>query len=310
MADPARPAGPAFLNDGLKALIAASCLRHLKPKGSWLSSAADFAVFIFFAVITVPAMSALGGVAIRHDWGDRSGRPGRDGSWAMPWRTSFWLRSSSRWPRRRPSPGARPPREDPGSDRSSGSAPRRPRRFGGLGVRRGDFRSDPALLKVLPFPFLLWAAARFGVPGTSGALSLFAFSNVWVVAHSPAPGGLRAEVLALQLFLSVVGSSLLFVAVVLDERRHVQGFSGRPRGGWCRPRRCPCSCRRTWDWMDDGCRFRGGWPICSVQAPRPSRDSVARSHSPGGPRPRAAGARQARPRRDLLVPDGETISEG
>jgi len=212
-----------FLNDALKALLAASCLRYLKPKGSWLSSAADFAVFIFFAVFTVPAMSALGGVAIRHDWGARF----------WPTWTGWFLGdalanllltplilSLAAWP----SLAA-------GAPASRGSW-RRSLEAGvllvGLVVSGawafGERASGPALtlLMCLPFPFLLWAATRFGVRGTSGALSLFAFSSVWVVAHSPAPAGLRAELLSLQLFLSIVGSSLLFVAVVLDERREVQ----------------------------------------------------------------------------------------
>src|SRR4051812_3665527 len=212
-----------FLNDGLKALLAASCLRHLKPKGSWLSSAADFAVFIFFAVLTVPAMSALGGVAIRHDWGPRF----------WPTWTGWFLGdalanlllaplilSLAAWPSLAGrAPGSRVPWQ---RSLEAGAL------LVGLVVSGawafGEAASGPTLtlLKVLPFPFLLWAATRFGVRGTSGALFLFALSSVWVVAHSATAAGLHVELLSLQLFLSVVGSSLLFVAVVLDERREVQ----------------------------------------------------------------------------------------
>src|SRR5580765_1162433 len=50
-------------NDFVKAVLAAACLRRLKPAGGWLSSPESFAVFGGIAVLAVPALSAFAGAA-------------------------------------------------------------------------------------------------------------------------------------------------------------------------------------------------------------------------------------------------------
>jgi PAS domain S-box-containing protein len=206
-----------YVNDAVKAFIAAAVLRYLKPKGTWFSSSRDFVVFGWIAVLGVPALSALGGAASRHATGPQ-----------------FWLV----WTEWFLGDALANLILTPLILSFAASAPvslQSWRRKGEAGLLvvgllvsgaiafRGGTASFPivAVVLCLPFPFLLWAATRFGVRGISLALSLFALSGVWAVSHSglvSTPGQLRTAVLALQLFLFVIGSSLIFLAVVLYER--------------------------------------------------------------------------------------------
>ena len=74
----------------------------------------------------------------------------------------------------------------------------------------------------LPLPFLIWAAVRFGIGGTSlSLLGLVLLSTGWnteaaqgpFVASTPA-----TSVLALQLFLISLSAPMLLLAVLIDER--------------------------------------------------------------------------------------------
>ncbi|HKT40383.1 MAG TPA: MASE1 domain-containing protein, partial [Ktedonobacterales bacterium] len=74
----------------------------------------------------------------------------------------------------------------------------------------------------LPLPFLIWAAVRFGVGGTSlSLLGLVLLSTAWnteaaqgpFVAPTPA-----TSVLALQLFLISLSAPMLLLAVLIEER--------------------------------------------------------------------------------------------
>jgi PAS domain S-box-containing protein len=76
----------------------------------------------------------------------------------------------------------------------------------------------------LPLPFLLWAAVRFGVGGTSLALlGIVLLSAGWNTGavHGPfvAPT-LAATVLALQLFIIALSAPMLLLAALIEERNH------------------------------------------------------------------------------------------
>ena len=79
----------------------------------------------------------------------------------------------------------------------------------------------PALLYSL-VPPLLWAALRFGITGTSSAMALVSFLAVLGAVHRHGPftsdTPLR-DVLSLQLFLLVAGSSFMVLAAVVDQHK-------------------------------------------------------------------------------------------
>ena len=81
------------------------------------------------------------------------------------------------------------------------------------------------LLLCLPFPFLIWAVARTGPVGTSAALSLLAVFSILSSAQGNgvfSTGSPSQNALAIQFFLLVVSVPLLFLAVVIEERRAIQ----------------------------------------------------------------------------------------
>jgi formate hydrogenlyase transcriptional activator len=79
----------------------------------------------------------------------------------------------------------------------------------------------PALV-YLPLPFLLWAAVRFGSIGVNPCLLIVALASISgaILDRGPFAGSTTANnVLALQLFLIAVSVPLMFLAVLMDERR-------------------------------------------------------------------------------------------
>src|SRR5262245_44352984 len=74
----------------------------------------------------------------------------------------------------------------------------------------------------LPLPFLLWAAARFGPGGAGVASFLTSQFTVYAAVHSHGPFpsfGFHAQVLPLQLSLTVVTLTLLTLSTLVAERR-------------------------------------------------------------------------------------------
>jgi len=79
----------------------------------------------------------------------------------------------------------------------------------------------PVLLYSL-LPFLLWAALRFGITGTSSSMVLVAFVAILNVIHGRGPfTGVApvTSVLSLQLFLLVAGASFMVLAAVVEEQK-------------------------------------------------------------------------------------------
>jgi PAS domain S-box-containing protein len=83
---------------------------------------------------------------------------------------------------------------------------------------------SPVLLYA-PLPFLLWAAVRFGLRGTSTAILIVALLSIWDAVHERGPfAGSSSEegALSIQLFLIVVSLPLLTLAAVMAERRRAE----------------------------------------------------------------------------------------
>jgi PAS domain S-box-containing protein len=106
--------------------------------------------------------------------------------------------------------------------------------FVGVEVLGGDIQrlpDFPALLYI-PMPFLIWAAVRFGPRGASLSLGLVAMLSIWYAVHNRGPfsaPSLEQKVLSIQLFLIVVSTPLLFLAVLVQsfqesESRYRQMF--------------------------------------------------------------------------------------
>ena len=82
-------------------------------------------------------------------------------------------------------------------------------------------QSRPAMLYSL-VPFLLWAALRFGITGASSSIVLVAFLAILGAAHTRGPFAGRTpvnDVLSLQLFLLVAGSSFMVLAAVVEQHK-------------------------------------------------------------------------------------------
>lgn len=87
--------------------------------------------------------------------------------------------------------------------------------------RPSDSSTAPAVLYA-PLPLLLWAGTRFGLAGVSWALLGFAFHAIWGALQGRGPFTTpdpADNVLQLQLFLLSISLPLMFLAVVIEERR-------------------------------------------------------------------------------------------
>jgi two-component system, LuxR family, sensor kinase FixL len=77
----------------------------------------------------------------------------------------------------------------------------------------------------LQLPFLIWAAMRFGVTGTAPAVLLTALMSAWAIVHGIGPFAAipaATTVRALTLSLIVLASTLMWLAVLVEERRQTQ----------------------------------------------------------------------------------------
>jgi len=83
-----------------------------------------------------------------------------------------------------------------------------------------DANTAPALFYA-PLPFLLWAAVRLGVRGTTSALAVMVVMTIWGAVHGSGPfaGGEPQDAARdMQVFLIAVSVPLLLLAVALEER--------------------------------------------------------------------------------------------
>ena len=81
--------------------------------------------------------------------------------------------------------------------------------------------TSPALLYT-PIPFLIWAALRFGLGGISAYMLVITCQAIWGAMHGRGPFLMQTppeNALALQMFLLVTGTPLMFLAVLIQEER-------------------------------------------------------------------------------------------
>jgi PAS domain S-box-containing protein len=93
-----------------------------------------------------------------------------------------------------------------------------------LGVHLEGPDTAPVLI-CLSVPVLLWAGVRFGPRGLTGTLALFTLFAIWGIASASGPfigRPMPARVFALQLFLSVIGIPLFFLAALGQERERAE----------------------------------------------------------------------------------------
>ncbi len=93
-----------------------------------------------------------------------------------------------------------------------------------LADRVGTRELFPALLYV-PVPFLLWAAVRFGVRGTTAIIALGALIAIWGAAHGRGPFGAASpeqNALAIQMFFIALSVTMLPLAAALHERSQIE----------------------------------------------------------------------------------------
>ena len=93
-----------------------------------------------------------------------------------------------------------------------------------FGFEEWSLVSTPALLYV-PLPFLLWAAARFGLGGLSLSLLSLALISTWYTMHGQLPfpqASMQHNILSLQILFCAVAVPLMFLSAVMAEARRTQ----------------------------------------------------------------------------------------
>ncbi len=208
-----------FVNDSLKAMLAAGLLRRFLPNPVRFDRLRNFEIYVAVAVLGVPMLSAAGGAAAWH----ALGRP----FWPA-WQAWFlgdvmanllltpailyWLF------------GYRDRRRSPQSARlveglllTAGLIALGLVAFSGRLTRPYDFLA----LLYAPVVFLMWAAIRFGLKGASAALTLSALLAAIAAAEGRSPFATQSaeeHILWIQLFVLAVAFPVLFLAVLVRER--------------------------------------------------------------------------------------------
>ncbi len=101
-----------------------------------------------------------------------------------------------------------------------------------FGLKAVSPATTPALLYV-PLPFLLWAAARFGLGGLSTSLLSLALISTWYTMHGREPfpdASMSQNILSLQILFCVVAVPLMFLSAVMAEERRTQELLRKTSG--------------------------------------------------------------------------------
>jgi diguanylate cyclase (GGDEF)-like protein/PAS domain S-box-containing protein len=99
----------------------------------------------------------------------------------------------------------------------------------GAGVFAGLFRAGAAAhypLEYIVFPFLIWAATRFGTAGAAAANVVIGSIAIWGTVHGFSPhavGNVADHLMLLQLFLAVVAATALLLGASISERAAALG---------------------------------------------------------------------------------------
>ena len=219
-----------YVNDSLKALIAAIAIKRLNPALIRLERMKDLFQFFAIAVVAVPMLSAFGGALSRMFLGD---------SYWTAWQRWFLGDAMANlivtpmilfW-------------ACAGLSVIKAATTKRLIEslvfFGvlvilGFEILGTDKLSNSPVFIYLPFPVLLYAAIRFGPIGASTGISLVAAITIWRADGGVGPfssTSAHGDVVPLQLFLAVVSISLLCLAVVLRElkqgKKDLQQLTGQ-----------------------------------------------------------------------------------
>src|SRR5690606_27622291 len=88
-----------------------------------------------------------------------------------------------------------------------------------------DFATRHHALEYIVFPFMIWAAVRFGPRGATAAIALVVGSAIWGTIHLQGPFA-RASVseglFLMWLFIGVVAIPTLLLAAAMAERKHAE----------------------------------------------------------------------------------------
>ena len=209
----------AFLNDSLKAVVAAALLRRVLPGRPFrFDCLHDFWVYLTAAVVAAPALSGVAGAA---SW------VALGGEFWPTWRnwfsgdalanvvfTPLLLCLAADW---RKLAAANPLRHLEGFALISGLV-----FVIELGYHRG--LNNPNLIDLydyIPVVLLLLAAIRFGPVGASGALTVMSLLSVAATSGSQPNSSVPApmdSVLSMQLFLIVIGIPIMSLAVLREQQ--------------------------------------------------------------------------------------------
>lgn len=207
-----------FPNDWLKALLSAYLLRRFARGSFRLDSLYQFGLFFCVAVVVSPALSAVGGAAIRHALGQPF--------WEVWYR---WFLSCALvalvvtptlvyWIAGRPKTNPAPGRYVEAVLLASGLLLTSYAAFG----RTTDDPVSAVAVLYAPVPFLIWAASRFGSIGASTAISVVGILAMLSTRHGRGPfltASPADNVVAMQLFLVVISLPLLLFSILIVERR-------------------------------------------------------------------------------------------
>jgi PAS domain S-box-containing protein len=205
----------AFLNDSLKALVAAELLRRvLRGRGIRFDCLRDFWLYLAAAVVAAPALSGIAGAASWVPLGREFWPTWRNwflgDALANIVLTPLLVCLAVDW---RKLAAARPLRDLEGVIV-----------FAGL-ILAVQAANQQGLRNYIPVAFLLLAATRFGPAGASGALTIM---SVLMVADTSAsnPGAsspaVMDSVLSTQLFLIVIGVPILSLSVLMEQQRRTE----------------------------------------------------------------------------------------
>lgn len=206
-----------FLNDAIKAAIAAHLLHYVLGSPVRFNTARKYAAYLGIAVLLTPAFSAFFGAASRRALG-YSFWPSY-GQWYLGNALTnlvvtptllLWLSGEYRHLRAR----------------------MREAIVWSVGfafclvyaMTLATFNESPIALYA-PFPFLVWAATRLGAIGASSGLTLttlFLVLGIARVSGSSAASPLTQYVHFVQLFLGIMALPIMFVAILFEERQTVE----------------------------------------------------------------------------------------
>ena len=212
-----------FTVDSVRAMLTATLLRRFLAHPTRLETVRDFALFFAFAVVLVPAVTALGGAAARSALGYEFWPTWQQ--WFMGNALAhvvitpailYWIVGLT-WNLHLP----RPQRIVEGALLIAGLITSTYLAFEsqsqGVGI------AEPAFYA--PVPFLFWAAIRYGMLGASGAIVVIAIIAVHAAinGHGPFAGGSPQETaLYLQNFLLWRAAPLYLVAILIAQKNDAE----------------------------------------------------------------------------------------